>query len=351
MKMFEMQRHKKNLARIGVVLLFSSAITACGDISTTSANNLPTSVVAQTGAASANNAPLGNVVTATSAATPTATMTAVGAANANTWPATTPLKAQPTSQITPNASPAFVSSGIVSTTQYGISWRQLDAYAKQPTNNLPMAVSNSYGTLWIKFPSFVSDGLGAASGSHPTEAYQVFYTASTAQNDLSKDAQKLFTIPKEENAKPPYKSYNYVNQITAATDNHFLISTYSGSNGSQNGGKTQIWWVEPRTKTFKLVFSGSGVGGGKFLIVAQNEKWLFLNEYRDNAPTFNPPMTDAHAFLVNLQNGQRQEISLGKDNWTQQAEWNSSGKLLFQTETSQRVLDPVTGQIADVTSK
>jgi len=226
--------------------------------------------------------------------------------------------------------------GLVSKIPDGISWSRSD---QNTGKNIPLAATNSAGTLWVRFPTF------SANGYNPDGGYNlIFNSASGINKNIPEGAQILLTLP---GSMPNSRAMRYITELNAVGGERFLLTTLLTEPSAQNGGKVEFWWLEPRTKAAQMVLSGPQTGGGHFSTLAHNERWLFWNQ----AELVPPALTEignTRSFLLNLETGKVKEISLGGKNWTQEARWENDGKLYFKPagETIEKTLDPLTGRVS-----
>lgn len=218
----------------------------------------------------------------------------------------------------------------------GVTW-----HLRQPTGEQPGPVvgTDQRGILWVRFPPLLTGHIRP----HPSGDYTILYTPLRPEGgDLAQGAQTLLTLPGNVNGND-----QHVTTLEAVDAGHFLLRTYTGFPDAMTGGREDLWWLDPATRSARLLLTGAGTGGS-YLTATHNQRWLFWNQGRGNVPTFDPLVKDAAAFVVDLRTGEKRQVHLGGYDWASEPKWGPDGRLHFKLEgkPGEFSLDPASGQVA-----
>jgi hypothetical protein len=223
---------------------------------------------------------------------------------------------------------------------------------RQPKGIDPVAAAGDQGILWIYFPAMATDDARAHYGLEPSPhgLYFIMYTPfQPGGGDLEQKGWRIATLP---DTTVGADEDLYRLSVSAIIGHRFLIHGYSLCSGCQNGGTEHFWVADPRlagsAEAVTSIAAVPGEGGGHFLAMAHNERWLFWDQFELRGDS-DPLQAEAHAFLIDLRTWHRREINLGKNRAIEESScrWGADGKLHFRSwhESAEHTLDPETGKI------
>ena len=210
----------------------------------------------------------------------------------------------------------------------------------QPQHLKPYAASGIQGTLWVKFPSMVTNKTIVQHDMPPIPSgnYKVFYTPVRQRGgSLSDDARPVIELPSMIDDVEVS-----ITGIGPAGSTHFWVRTYALPRSAQNGGLVQVFWINPHQRTAQEIVRVGGTGGGHFLTMATNPHWLFWQQSDIGDVTGNPKVQTA---LVDLETGQSREVDVGGAIDENSATWNKDSQLHYTQHGKQFIFNPETKRI------
>lgn len=240
--------------------------------------------------------------------------------------------------------PAFseltaIASQLTSITLNNVVWS-----IEQPEGVQPLVAAGDEGVLWVRFPQMLTNEALETYDMPPipTGDYALMYTLwRPGGGRLEDQAEKIATFPSDVGGKELF-----ITGIASIEGNHFLVYAYNLSRNAVNGGPTRVWWIEPSTNTVRELLSAPQ-GGGRFLTLVQNQRWLFWQRFESGAAAVSDSKQTA---LVDLRTGTSRKIDLPDNKVVPISDrrWDQDGTLRFRfgQETQEYTLDPETGIVA-----